>query len=594
MLAAVLAWSIVPLVFARSGGIESPFLFNAAWRLGIAVSGLLIFWVFFRPIILNRLVWTTIRRHLLRWAMLLAVLNSFQYALFSWATRFIDVSIAAVLLELWPIMVILFMARLLTAQRGYRKNITSILPLLAVAFAGLGFVVASQAGGFQIGGNSASTMIKGFSLALAAAIVGALDAVTFRWGQDVADQLQKDGMIADTFDLGNLTLFGSIVAYAITSIPGTVISSGIGIARGETISLGVVVIGVAGGVILHGTGNFLFRRANLNTTNLGVNALGYLTPAISLILLAIFYEINVAKPSYLVIGTAAIVASNLLINFEAERLLGFKALVVSLWVCGTLVFMRSVGQWGWTAKSDGYFDVLFLSATVFALILSFRTARLASRTQDEGKLAFKLFRELEELQRLDVVDPTSRIRQHVIDMDQKQGQDLEDAYGNARHIISKSLDRAVGTEREKLKELEVDLDTLAHSRQQGINFGELCALCIFAILVVGTALLSRPAEVSGVTGFLVEMFAMLFPAVILFLTFNVFDLQRDRVSRILEEDPKYAGYGVAFHDTVHQSATVIHSNRRVVEQWISIGVGLLLIVAYSALFLNKWGLLLLN
>ena len=56
--------------------------------------------------------------------------------------------------------------------------------------------------------------------------------------------------------------------------------------------------------------------------------------------------------------------------------------------------------------------------------------------------------------------------------------------------------------------MSVDLDTLGHSRQEGINFGEMCALFIFAGMVVGIALLSRPSEVSGMTGVLVEMFAM--------------------------------------------------------------------------------------
>ena len=38
MLVAVLAWSLVPLVFAVSGGLDSPFLFNAAWRIGVVLA----------------------------------------------------------------------------------------------------------------------------------------------------------------------------------------------------------------------------------------------------------------------------------------------------------------------------------------------------------------------------------------------------------------------------------------------------------------------------------------------------------------------------------------------------------------------------
>ena len=83
---------------------------------------------------------------------------------------------------------------------------------------------------------------------------------------------------------------------------------------------------------------------------------------------------------------------------------------------------------------------------------------------------------------------------------------------------------------------------------------------------------------------------MLFPAVIVFLTFNVLDLQRARVSRILESSPQYQGYGVAFQDTVRGGGGIEHSGRRAAEQWISVAVGLALIVAYAGLYLHKWGL----
>ena len=91
------------------------------------------------------------------------------------------------------------------------------------------------------------------------------------------------------------------------------------------------------------------------------------------------------------------------------------------------------------------------------------------------------------------------------------------------------------------------------------------------------------------TGFIIEMLAMLLPSVIIFLTFNVLDLQRDRIARILEPFPRRRGYGVAFYDTVRQGGTMEHSGRRTAEQWISVAVGLALIVAYAGLFLHKWG-----
>ena len=93
------------------------------------------------------------------------------------------------------------------------------------------------------------------------------------------------------------------------------------------------------------------------------------------------------------------------------------------------------------------------------------------------------------------------------------------------------------------------------------------------------------------TGFIVEMFAMLFPAVILFLTFNVLDMQRGRVSRILEVIPQYGGYSVVFQDINGQGGAIKGTIRRTAEQWISVVAGLAIIIAYAVLFLQKWGLL---
>lgn len=517
------------------------------------------------------------------------MLNTFEYALFSWSSNFIDVSISAVLLELWPLFFVALLDRLLQEGGRYRKNLRSALSLGALALAGLVFVVISQTGGFNLGNTSLSSLTAGASLALLAAAGGACIAFTFRWGQDLADQLPANAA-------GNgHSLPLSLLAVAVVSLVGGSLSAGIGFSLGERVESDLPAYlgyGLLGGVFIHAFANWLIRKANLITTNLGVNVMAYLTPVFALVWLAIFSEIAVASVPYLIIGTAAIVSANLLINFEAERLRGFKALVISLWGCGTLVYLRDKASWGWTAQADGYFDILFLSATVFALILSFRTVRLASRTQEEDNRAFRLFRELEELARRGVIRRwgDAAAFEHILTIDQKQGRELERAYTTARRALNDALPQTNGPEREKLLTLSTELDRLAHSRQQGINFGEICALFIFAGLVVGAALLSRPAAVSGVTGFLVEMFAMLFPAVIIFLAVNMLDLQRDRVSRILQKTPEYGGYGVTFQDTVSQAERVEHTSRRTVEQWISIGVGGALIVAYAGLFLHKWGL----
>ena len=124
----------------------------------------------------------------------------------------------------------------------------------------------------------------------------------------------------------------------------------------------------------------------------------------------------------------------------------------------------------------------------------------------------------------------------------------------------------------QLAEAETQLNVIAHSRQQGIELGELFALIIFAGITVFIGLASRPG-VTGWIGFLVEMLVVLFSAVIVFLVVNVWDLHRDRAGEILERRNDYDGYGVVFRDAV---------NRRF-EQTTSVVIGLLVTGAYAAL-----------
>ena len=326
----------------------------------------------------------------------------------------------------------------------------------------------------------------GFVLAMAAAGITALTGFSWVWSHRMMDGPHLIDMGASKFAEWEHELFFLLVALVVTNLIAVALNQLVGRVwgaySGELISWDVFALAAMGGVISYGVASVAWRIATSLTADLGIHALSYATPIFSLLFLFAAGQIVGVHWEYLVIGTAAIVVANLLINFEAERLVGFKTLVISLWVCGTVVYLRSTDSWGWAAKSDGYFDVLFLSATVFALILSFRTVRLAARTQDEDNRAFKLFRELEELERRRVMTPM--ISANVLIIDEKHGSELGDAYGRARRGLSDALRGSFAPDREKLVALAIELDALAHSRQQGINFGEICALFIFAGLVL--------------------------------------------------------------------------------------------------------------
>ncbi len=618
MAGSVFVFSIVPLIIIGANAVDSPFYFSAFWRLGTGAGCLLILYLFFRQLFCSRDVHRLVINRTFHWMLVFMVAQGLEYALFAWATDFIDAAAATVLFYTWPIGFVIIMALAYRREGRYRKNIPSVVSFMALAFLGVAFIVISEGSDLDPGKLAYAVinfnlldLFRGTSLAILAAVFSSFGAFTFLWGRELADKASRFHSIMELeIDRSHLEVFGAILGFAIGSVLSVPISGLIGVATGGDFQFNVLLTAIFGGFILHAGGTALFRWSNLMTSNLGLNAMPYATSVVALFWMFLisvagipFWIENISGSSipswlvtlsgvgevyvpFLVIGTAAIVSANLLINFEAERLLGFKALVVSLWVCGTWVYLRGTESMQWFGKSDAYFDILFLSATVFALILSFRVVRLANRTQEEDNLTFKLFRDLEEMAGRGILNQS--VAQYVIRMDEEGGRELQVNYTQARQSVSEALFDASGEDRKKLREIEVDLDVLAHSRQKGINFGEICALVIFAFLVVGTALFSRPSGVQGLTGFLVEMFTMLFPSVIIFLTFNVFDLQRDRTTRILESNPEYRGHGVAFQDAEQEGGIIHHSDRRTWEQRLSVLAGLAIIAAYGVLFVQKW------
>ena len=243
---------------------------------------------------------------------------------------------------------------------------------------------------------------------------------------------------------------------------------------------------------------------------------------------------------------------------------------------GDEVFRR-LGVSGFDWYESGYFEALALSATVFTLILSFRVARFVSRARDEDNQMFSLFRALESLARRGVV--SREACGAVLEIASANGRGLEESYSKCRPCLEEAMVRASGSERDRLVEAEVGLDSLAHSRRQGINFGEFCALMISGVMTVWLALFSKPG-VSGVLGFMSDIFTMLFSAVVIFLVVNVLDLQHERGQILLARGGSrfYRGFGLLFGDNAG----------RTFEQWLLVGAGLSVTTAYGWLLWLRW------
>ena len=188
-----------------------------------------------------------------------------------------------------------------------------------------------------------------------------------------------------------------------------------------------------------------------------------------------------------------------------------------------------------------------------------------------------MHRNLELLARRGLIAPEASEHVRAID-GARNVEELQLAYTRVKlcFVQAAAMDLPLA-DRRLLANAETQLNMMVHSRQQGVDFGELFALIIFGGSTVLLSLLSRPA-VEGWTAFIYEVFSALFPAVIIFLIVNVWDLHRDRADLVLATEAGPEGYGVIFRDP----------RSRRFEQGVSIVIGLLIIVAYAVLLWYKW------
>ena len=581
-LVGVAASSLAPLGIAIGNGADSPFLFAAAMRCGTFLAYCAFLAAVFRHVLADKHVAVVVLRRVLAWTMAFMIVQQFDYALFALASRFVDIAVVVVIFGTAAIIRVFLMSRLF---KRYQRIWPDGALLLLVGLLGLWFATSADGGTLLGFGTLSPGTSIGILLAFLAAGVAALTAFGLRWGVDLARALPADKGADPDNILVNISC--ALTGQGIANLIGAVLQASIGFASGESITLESVGIAFATGALVASVGRTAWRTASLTTTNLGINALSYALPIASLAWLLVFEQIAILRFDYLAIGVVAIVVTSLLINFEAEIRFGFKALMLALWACGTIVYMRDdllllgyfpVADLVWPGET--YLGALALSATVFTLLLSFRTTRLAQRTQNEDERVIALFSAVDLMARRNVIDPD--VRRHLLSVDASHDpEELQSAYREVQACLTKAKAADVDREyEERLAEAETQLNIIVHSRRHGIELGELFALMVFGGISVFLAVAARP-ESSAWSGFLFEVVVALFSAVIIFFLVHVWDLQGDRGAQVLERLPdpeRYGIVGVIFRD--------VRSRR--FEQGTSIVIGFGIIVTYIWLFWQKW------
>ena len=575
-----------------AGGSQAPFLYNAWFRTGHSIGSLLFLLAFYRDILLDGHALSLTWKRVFRWPdnkfLIVAVVGALDYACFAWSVKFIDVTVAAILYETYPVVIILALGWLFKEEGRYQKITFTMFFLILLSLAGFVFAIASQTGEFTgsiLNWNSAIGVV----LVVAAAIGSGICAFGLRWGSDLSEDLsalrKADSVDANT---KSLDLGCAVIALSVASLASVATSALAGLAIGESIAVSASGVALVGGMFA-AVGAIALRKANLVTDNLGVNAMAYFIPILSLLWLFWVGDAEVARFDYIAIGTTAIITANLLISFEAEIRWGFKALILGLGAFGAFVYLRDglfdflgVEKWNWSAA--GYFESITLSATVFTLLLAFRVTRLVSRTSEEDNRTFIIYRNLDLLARRGVID--GEVCRHILEIDRSGDLSLmREAYVMARKCISDVVPTALNeADSQLLGQAESNLDALIRSKQVDIHLGEMFALITFGAVTIGLALLSRPPQVEGWTRLLADVFAMVVTGVVVFMMVHIQDLQRERDQPKLEL-PESAEPGTGYW---HYLASFPDTARRSFDQWLSIVVGVAIVPTYSGLLCYRW------
>ncbi|MYH71527.1 MAG: hypothetical protein F4153_02960 [Acidimicrobiia bacterium] len=299
--------------------------------------------------------------------------------------------------------------------------------------------------------------------------------------------------------------------------------------------------------------------------------------------------------------------------------MGFTTMILTLWFFGAAIYLRDdllPSEWlKW--QGPDYWGVVALSATVFALIFGFRVARLTTRINREDEAMLELFRRFEHLlmspnqgildpnvihhlRNLDRASPSRRIFQRPSPQSRHPGiaersgseaadrhhtrmnvygtsgeldfrGELFQSYAAVRRCLRDARERCMSLDEsaqrppdmlQELNYLEWQLDVVTHSKQQGRDFSELMSLMIFAAVTVFLAVGARPSSVefptAGWSGFLTEVFVMLFVSTIAFLAVNLLDIRRDREIPLIVGLDRSMGDLLVGHDQQNSGGALPH------------------------------------
>ena len=560
-----------------------------------------------------------------RYALIVVTAGGFQWLFFAWAIQFIDIAIAIITVELHVVAFVLihYLHRKKTRKGNpFSKSawILFIFPLPGIIYITLSDTSVNQAFGY-----------KGLLLLMVCVILSAIHTErSIQWGAQIYTKWQiqnrQNRQVKETTkEYWNIFILLGLFIGGIFAIILIILGSIVWAFQGNSLNLSFAphsieifanelaipttvswVICIAGGIVSAiGVWNLLKSNHMRYTPIRGIL---FLTPVLSLVWLFPFGLIQLQRWDYFVIGALIILATTVLISIEDfTGRFGFRWLIVSLWSTGLLIYFREKWilwpwlanntPWEWDIESVDYYSLIVLSATIFILVLSFRTNRLVERTNKEEDQYLRMRNIIKNLaphrkkSLNDYSDEKKSLNEEVDKLDRfdtNTDSEIRNRFVNIiisirkqilleEHEYIKQLQDLDLEDIKQLHDLELEFELLYRSKQRGRYLAENLVLYIFALVTIMVTIGTRPTTTSPWNALLIDILAFLFSAAICFTTINLIDLKAYReksTAELIQTEEK----GERAEYTINQRAV----------QVISIILAVVISISFVVLLYDKW------
>ena len=285
---------------------QNPLLYVFFWKTGTLTGTLAIAFTVYRHHALYRPLWSAWLHAIRKPGFALMCLGHTDILLLTLAAHHIPISIGVIILQISPILFIWTMWLTHRQTATYMCPDRTTLALSLTALAGVALAVYSERS--TLSTTLDTGLMLGAVVCLAAALLGAMNALSIRVGRDVHAATPTSPIILAT-----------IIGYPITIAATLPFLLTLGLTTGNPTVPQTALLIAALGTAIPSSSGILWRIANLRTPNLSVNAVQNLLPIFALSGLFLTGNADVHHPSLLIAGAGIVISVNLTLLFRQNK-----------------------------------------------------------------------------------------------------------------------------------------------------------------------------------------------------------------------------------------------------------------------------------